>query len=185
MRVRNGERHVAISNGHSTGASQSRSVVVCRDHQAYLPNDALAARARSVASVFALAGIEAAVEAEPAASSGTEHYRPGLAPWVVEAQLRLSERPWFAGCIAKPPDHDALEQAAEELSGLCWGVAAAAHRLRTPAGVLMLVDPLLGIAVELPYELKAEDFPRLAVEICESARERLGDAGPRSTFAEA
>lgn len=131
--------------------------VICRDHQAYLPNDALAGRARGVAAVFAAAEIRAIISAYPAATNGPEHYPRGAAPWLVEACLPFAQLPWFrAGLVS-----GAAPDAARQLARLCWGVAAAARRLRTPAGALTLVDPALPLLLELPYELSAEDFAAL------------------------
>jgi len=131
--------------------------VVCRDYQAYLPNDALVARARGVTAVFALAKIQAIVDARPAATDGPEHYAPGAAPWLVEACLPLAKVPWFrAGMVP-----GAASGAARQLARLCWGVAASARRLRTPVGALTLVDPSIPLILEMPYELKTDDFAAL------------------------
>jgi hypothetical protein len=139
----------------------AKATVVCRDHQAYLPSDALAGRVRLVVRVFAMAGIAATAQAQAAAVDGVEHYRRGAAPWLVEARLTLAELPWLANRSATGSLPFTPKDATRRLARLCGGVAAAARRPRAPVGALTLLDPQLALAIELPFELKAEHFSAL------------------------
>jgi hypothetical protein len=142
-----------------------RAIVVCRDHQAYSPNEALTARARMITAVFADAQIAARVQAHAAALSGREHYHFGAAPWLVEARLRFFEVSWWAAAMEQDAGADASRYAARRLGRLSWGVAAAAGRLRTPVGALTLIDTATGLRLELGFDLHAEQFSTLVRDV--------------------
>lgn len=109
--------------------------------------------------MFERAGIVASVRTQ-AAAVGREHYHLGAAPWLVQARLALDELPWLRAA-AEDGAPDARADAARRLARLCWGVAAAAGRLRTPVGALTLVDDARPLTLELTYELHAADFASL------------------------
>lgn len=147
----------------STVDERARASVVCRDHQVYAPSDALLARGRHVAAVFARAGIEATVRAVPGAVSGPEHYHLDAAPWLVEATLALDDVAWWRDATADGAAAGAVARAVDRVAHLCWGVAAAAGRLRTPVGSLRLVDGGSPLRLELGFDLHGHEVEAIVV----------------------
>ncbi len=155
--------HLAPPNERRPAIAQAE--VVCRDHQAYIANEALLARGRRVAAVFAQASISATVQTFAGAASGPEHYHLGAAPWLVEAHLTLNNVAWWHDAFAPDATVQIRTHAADRLAHLCWGVAAAAGRLREPAGALTLIDNDTQLYLKLGFDLHADQFTKIMADI--------------------